>query len=98
MARVEERLRENAPGDLFVDGSCIDCETCRQIAPQVFQRSPHAGQSIVARQPETDDQRARALMALVACPTASIGSLRKDGIRQATRALPEEIEDGVYYC
>jgi glyoxylase-like metal-dependent hydrolase (beta-lactamase superfamily II) len=39
-------------------------------------------------------------MALVACPTASIGSLRKDGagLRRAMRALPEELEAGVYYC
>jgi len=98
MARVEERLRENAAGDLFVDRSCIDCETCRQIAPRVFERSARAGQSVVARQPASAAERARALMALVACPTAAIGSLRKDGIREATRALPEEIEDGVFYC
>jgi glyoxylase-like metal-dependent hydrolase (beta-lactamase superfamily II)/ferredoxin len=98
MAQAATRLVENAAGDLFVDSSCIDCQTCRQLAPQVFSRSAQAGQSIVARQPAAPGQRHRALMALVACPTASIGTARKDGIHAAVQALPEEIEDGVFYC
>ena len=36
MANPKKRLPENVPGDFFVDSTCIDCDTCRQIAPQVF--------------------------------------------------------------
>ncbi|MGZ5426499.1 MAG: 4Fe-4S domain-containing protein, partial [Thermoanaerobaculia bacterium] len=36
MARLAERLPENAPGDFYVDRTCIDCATCRQMAPEVF--------------------------------------------------------------
>ena len=29
MAKQRYRLATNAPGDFFVDASCIDCDTCR---------------------------------------------------------------------
>jgi len=67
-------LPENAHGAFFVDDSCIDCDACRQIAPSTFARSRRLGQSIVAAQPSAGDDEARALMAVVACPTASIGT------------------------
>lgn len=35
MARMEARLLENAPGDSSVDETCIDCATCRFVAPDV---------------------------------------------------------------
>ena len=72
MARLSERLRENAPGEFYVDRTCIDCDTCRRIAPRVFEAG--SGFSYVSRQPENEAGRLRALMALVACPTASIGT------------------------
>jgi len=98
MARAAERLSENADGDFFVDRSCIDCETCRQLAPAIFRRHAGAAQSVVGAQPVTAADRHRALMALVACPTASIGSLQKHDPRAAARAFPEEIADGILYC
>lgn len=98
MPRLVDRLKENAPGDYFVDSSCIDCDTCRQIAPQIYARSDEAGQSIVARQPRTDDERLRAAMALVACPTASIGTSTKVDVARAVDAFPEPIAPDVYYC
>ena len=36
MASIADRLPDNAPGDFFVDRTCIDCDTCRRIAPAVF--------------------------------------------------------------
>jgi glyoxylase-like metal-dependent hydrolase (beta-lactamase superfamily II)/ferredoxin len=99
MARAASRLDENAPGAFFVDASCIDCDACRQIAPAVFARSTRLGQSVVAAQPAGGGAaEARALMAIVACPTASIGTLPKRGLGDATAAFPEPLEDGVYYC
>jgi glyoxylase-like metal-dependent hydrolase (beta-lactamase superfamily II)/ferredoxin len=98
VATTAFRLRENTPGDYFVDSSCIDCDTCRQIAPDTYARSDAAGQSVVVRQPVTVEERRRAAMALVACPTASIGTGRKADVAAAKEAFPELIADDVYYC
>src|SRR5690349_841319 len=73
MARLADRLPENAPGDFFVDRSCIDCDTCRQVAPSVFRTGRQGDCSIVFHQPASEEERLRAAMALVACPTSSIG-------------------------
>lgn len=98
MARTADRLRENAPGDYFVDTSCIDCDTCRQLAPDTYGRFDAAGQSIVFRQPESAEERCRAAMALVACPTASIGTERKADVSSVVSAFPEVVAGDVYYC
>jgi glyoxylase-like metal-dependent hydrolase (beta-lactamase superfamily II)/ferredoxin len=98
VATTAFRLTDNAPGDYFVDASCIDCDTCRQIAPDTYARVDALGQSIVARQPETAEERRRAAMALVACPTASIGTSRKADVAAVSTAFPERIADDVYYC
>jgi ferredoxin len=98
MARSRDRLRENAPGDFFVDSTCIDCDLCRQLAPKVFTRDDRRGQSVVAHQPANDAERHRALMALVTCPTASIATERKLETKEAARAFPELVEGDVYFC
>ena len=36
MARLADRYPDNADGDLYVDRTCIDCGTCRHVAPAVF--------------------------------------------------------------
>ncbi|MBV9945288.1 MAG: ferredoxin, partial [Myxococcales bacterium] len=91
-------MPENAPGDFFVDDACIDCETCRHIAPGVFGRSDRLGMSVVARQPRGQEESLRAKMALVACPTSAIGTARRGGVRDAVSAFPERVADGVFYC
>lgn len=98
MARLADRLPDNTPGDYFVDQSCIDCDTCRQIAPAVFQRAPALEKSIVFRQPETKEERLRAAMALVACPTTSIGSASKTDTAAASVAFPEPVTEDIFYC
>jgi glyoxylase-like metal-dependent hydrolase (beta-lactamase superfamily II) len=96
MASVSLRLPANVPGDFFVDSTCIDCDACRQIAPSIF--AEHGDASIVHRQPETDDQTKRAMMALVACPTGSIGAIEHHNAHIGIDAFPELIADNVYYC
>lgn len=98
MARLAARLDENAPGAFFVDDSCIDCGACREIAPASFGRSHRRGQSFVTAQPEAGEGELRALMALVACPTASIGTSPKRPPGAALAAFPEHLEDGVHHC
>ena len=36
MASREQAVPENVPGAFFVDTTCIDCDTCRQLAPATF--------------------------------------------------------------
>jgi len=97
VARAALRLPANASGDLYVDSTCIDCATCRRMEPAVF--APGDGHSFVARQPETPAESARALQALVACPTGSIGTRgRAEETRAAAASFPEPAGDGVYFC
>jgi glyoxylase-like metal-dependent hydrolase (beta-lactamase superfamily II)/ferredoxin len=96
VANPSKRLPENAPGDFYVDESCIDCDACRQIAPAVFR--DHGDQSSVFRQPATPADARRALMALVACPTSSIGTTRGYDAREGVEAFPERLDGNVYFC
>src|SRR5262245_14808241 len=96
MANVKKRVPEDAPGDFFVDTTCIDCDTCRQLAPETFAEGPdHA---FVHRQPSTPEDRRRALHALVCCPTGSIGSAGNDRPQAVMDDFPLAIEGPVSYC
>src|SRR5437660_310678 len=96
MANPALRLPENIPGDFFVDSTCIDCDACRQIAPETFIDDDDA--SIVHRQPVTEEETKRALMALVACPTASIGTTEHHDAHLGIDAYPSQIAGNVYFC
>ena len=96
MASLAQRLPDNAPGNFYVDRTCIDCDTCRRIAPSVFEEGDD--HSFVAAQPDTPEATRRALMALVACPTASIGTVERSDARGAAEAFPEVITENVSFC
>ena len=96
MARSSDRLTHNAPGDFFVDSTCIDCDTCRWMAPETFVE--REGQASVRSQPGREETTRRALMALVSCPTGSIGTTEKHDMAEALARLPDPIAPGVYHC
>jgi glyoxylase-like metal-dependent hydrolase (beta-lactamase superfamily II)/ferredoxin len=96
MANLALRLPENIPGDFYVDSTCIDCDACRQIAPETFSEARDT--SIVFHQPEDADEIRRALMALVACPTASIGTVNHHDAHIGIDAFPQPIAENVYFC
>lgn len=97
MARLNRRRPENAAGDVYVDSTCIDCDTCRWMAPTVFNRQ--AGQSAVFHQPQTPAERQAALQALLACPTASIGTIEPPVDMKAIQAsFPLPVTDTVFHC
>lgn len=96
MATLKLRRPENAPGDFFVDSTCIDCDTCRWMAPETFGQAGEM--SAVHAQPASDAAVQRALAALISCPTASIGTERKHDLAPVRAGLPAEIEAGVYHC
>jgi glyoxylase-like metal-dependent hydrolase (beta-lactamase superfamily II)/ferredoxin len=96
MANLQQRLPENVPGDFFVDSTCIDCDTCSQLAPSVFR--DHGEQCSVHHQPDSTIETKLALMALVACPTGSIGSTQKHDAHIGIDAFPMQICENVYFC
>ncbi len=96
MAKLALRLPENVAGDFYVDSTCIDCDACRQLAPTVFRA--HGEQTSVYQQPATAEETRRALMALVACPTASIGTTGKQDKRIGIDGFPLHIAENVYFC
>lgn len=96
MANLALRLPENVAGDFYVDSTCIDCDACRQIAPETFTEDHDT--SIVHQQPENAGEIKRALMALVACPTASIGTVQHHDAHIGIDAFPQNIAENVYFC
>ncbi|MGQ0542095.1 MAG: ferredoxin [Blastocatellia bacterium] len=73
MADLTERLSENAPGKFYVDRQCIDCDVCRDTAPENFTRNDENGYSFVYKQPETKDEIDLCEEAFTACPVEAIG-------------------------
>ncbi|HAX79511.1 MAG TPA: MBL fold metallo-hydrolase [Cyanobacteria bacterium UBA11372] len=97
MAHLTQRRPENASGDFYVDSTCIDCDTCRWMAPDVFHSAGE--QSAVYHQPENETERLRAMQALLSCPTASIGTVEKPkDIKVAQESFPILVEENVYHC
>lgn len=97
MARLAERRPQNIDGDIFVDSSCIDCDTCRWMAPTVYHRVGE--QSAVTHQPATEAERLAAMQALLACPTASIGTVKPpQDVKTVQASFPIAIADSVYHC
>lgn len=74
MAEKKLKTPENVPGRYYVDNTCIDCDLCRQLAPESFKRLDDGGYSYVFRQPTTPEEIAQAEEALTSCPTDTIGN------------------------
>jgi glyoxylase-like metal-dependent hydrolase (beta-lactamase superfamily II)/ferredoxin len=95
MADPSQRLPENVAGAFFVDSTCIDCDTCRQLAPSTFGETGEF--SFVHTQPRSAEEMRAAYQALVACPTGSIGAAEKAGVSQAVNDFPLELAPGIFY-
>ena len=52
MADREDKNPENVDGKFYVDSMCIDCDLCRETAPDNFTREEDEGYSYVYKQPE----------------------------------------------
>ncbi len=96
---MADRLRAvagNIEGAFFVDATCIDCDTCRQLAPATF--GDNGETSFVQLQPIGPDETRAALRALVACPTGSIGTSERRGVSEAVGDFPMPLAPSVFYC
>jgi ferredoxin len=73
MADVANKYPENIPGKYYVDNQCIDCDLCRETAPDNYKRNDDGGYSFVYKQPTTPEEEARCKEAKEGCPVEAIG-------------------------
>lgn len=74
MPDSKTRQPENVPGNYYVETTCIDCDVCRDIAPDNFIRQDKVGYSYVYQQPKNEQQSSLCEEALAACPVEAIGN------------------------
>jgi ferredoxin len=74
MADTANRYPENIAGAYYVDNQCIDCDLCRETAPNSFKRNDDGGYSFVYSQPTTPEEQKLAKEAMEGCPVEAIGS------------------------
>jgi glyoxylase-like metal-dependent hydrolase (beta-lactamase superfamily II)/ferredoxin len=92
VARPDLRHPANAEGAWYVDERCIDCGTCRDLAPATF--ADLGPQSVVSCQPDDPAAEEGAWLAAQACPTQSIGTL--DRRVRPGRLYPRRLLEGTY--
>ena len=74
MADFNNKYPENVSGKFYVDDQCIDCDLCRETAPDNFKRNDDEGHSFVYKQPETLEEAELCQQALEGCPVEAIGN------------------------
>ncbi|MDB9515306.1 MBL fold metallo-hydrolase [Kamptonema animale CS-326] len=97
MAHLNLRRPENTNGNFYVDTTCIDCDTCRWMAPEIFHQTGE--QSAVYHQPANEVEKERSLQALLSCPTSSIGTVEKPkNIKDIQHSFPLLVAENIYHC
>ena len=91
MADLANKFPENVPGRYYVDDQCIDCDLCRQTAPNNFKRDEQSGHSFAFQQPQTPEEEALCEEAMRNCPVEAIGN---DGDLAAASAAKQACLDG----
>ena len=74
MADKEEKWPENVDGKFYVDEQCIDCDLCRETAPDNFTAERDGGYSYVFKQPENNQELELCIEAMEGCPVEAIGN------------------------
>jgi ferredoxin len=73
MADIANKYTDNVTGKYYVDNQCIDCDLCRETAPNNFKRNDDGGFSFVFKQPDTPEEQAQCNEAKEGCPVEAIG-------------------------
>ncbi len=73
MANKTDKWPNNISGKFYVDEQCIDCDLCRETAPDFFKRDDDGGYSFVYKQPSTSADLEICREALEGCPVNAIG-------------------------
>ena len=59
MASFSNKYPDNVTGKFYVDDQCIDCDLCRETAPDNFTRNEDGGYSFVFKQPVASEEHVR---------------------------------------
>ncbi len=73
MADLSQKWKENIPGKMFVDQSCIACDACVLTAAKNFAMDEENGHAYVSKQPEGPAEEAACNAAMEGCPVEAIG-------------------------
>jgi ferredoxin len=79
MADISTKWKENTPGKMFVDETCIACDACVLAAPNNFKMHEEDGHAYVAKQPENPDEESACKEAMEGCPVEAIGDFGEKG-------------------
>ena len=79
MASFPYKYPDNIAGKFYVDDQCIDCDLCRETAPDNFTRNENGGYSFVFKQPISNTDQIKCKEAMEGCPVEAIGN---DGAAQ----------------
>ncbi len=74
MADKNDKLVNQPDGKFYVDSQCIDCNLCRETAPENFKRDDDKGYSFVYKQAATPEEDKLCQEAMEACPVEAIGN------------------------
>ena len=74
MADKDDKHEGSVAGKYYCDTQCIDCDLCRETAPDNYKRNDDGGFSYVYKQPDNDEEEALCLEAMEGCPVEAIGS------------------------
>ena len=74
MADKAKRYSDNVSGRYYVDDKCIDCDLCRETAPDNFKRNDGVGYSFLFKQPVTPEEEQLCKEAMEGCPVEAIGN------------------------
>ncbi len=73
MADNTDKVAGNVDGLYYVDSNCIDCDLCRENAPNNFKQNEDDGYSFVYKQPENEEEEQACAEAVEECPVEAIG-------------------------
>ena len=91
MANKADKWASNVAGKFYVDQQCIDCDLCRETAPNFFTRNDEGGHSFVNKQPETEEDVAQCMEALEGCPVEAIGNDGESGNPRGSGEAPRAL-------
>lgn len=74
MAEKSQSWKDNTPGKVFVDQSCIACDACVLTAPKNFAMHEEDGHAYVSKQPTNAEEEALCKEAMEGCPVEAIGN------------------------
>jgi glyoxylase-like metal-dependent hydrolase (beta-lactamase superfamily II)/ferredoxin len=94
VADTKKSVKHNVDGIYYVDTTCINCGVSRHYAPAHF--GDDGLHAYVKRQPVNKEEQRQVQLALLACPTGSIGMRLKQDLSAAREAFPLPLADHVY--